>query len=347
MAHRALLRPRWAGPLTALFALVVCAACSSTSPAPVPSPSLTPMPKPSVTQAPAQPTNLSPLSGRPGGAGKPVLAVKVDNTVAAQPQVGLRSADIVYIEEVEGGLSRLVVIFSTTLPKLVGPVRSARISDIQLLAQYGAPAFAFSGAQTRMYPLLKAAPFHEVVHDLGAKGFSYAPGRGQDHGLMARTAALMAQAPGASPAHDIGFVFSAAVPPGGRPVTSATAPYPDSSARFVWNPRTGVFDVWLNGAPSQAAEGGTQQASTVVLQSVEQYDSGFGDRYGGRTPMQVTVGSGTAWVLRNGQRWLVRWSRPSPQSGTTFTAADGSTLAFAPGQVWIALVNSRTRVKIS
>jgi hypothetical protein len=115
----------------------------------------------------------------------------------------------------------------------------------------------------------------------------------------------------------------------------------------VWNAKAGVFDVWLNGSPSRASEGGTQQATTVVLQSVRQYDSGFGDRYGGRTPMLVTVGTGTAGVLRNGQVWQVRWSRPTAQSGTTFTAADGSVLPFAPGQIWVALVNSKAKVKIT
>lgn len=347
MPYHALVRRPAIRPVLALVALSLCAACSSATSA-VPVQSLVPVAaSPSASPTPAPPSNLSPLSGRPGGAGKPVLVVKVDNTPPAQPQVGLRSADIVYIEEVEGGLSRLAVVFSTSLPKLVGPIRSARISDIELLAQYGAPAFAFSGSQARMLPLLKAAPFHEVVHDLGARGFSYAPGRGQDHGLMGRTAELLAQAPNASTAHSIGFTFSSTVPPGGRPVRTATAPYPSSSAKFVWNPRAGVFDVWLNGSPSQASEGGTQQATTVVLQSVRQYDSGFGDRYGGRTPMLVTVGTGTAWVLRNGQVWQVRWSRPTAQSGTTFTAADGSVLPFAPGQIWVALVNRDAKVKIT
>ncbi|HEY7857073.1 MAG TPA: DUF3048 domain-containing protein [Candidatus Nanopelagicales bacterium] len=334
-------------PVLALLALGLCAACSSGAVS-VAAPSASPvLVSPSASPTPAPPSNLSPLSGRPGGAGKQVLVVKVDNTRPAQPQVGLRSADIVYIEEVEGGLSRLAVVFSTSVPKLVGPIRSARISDIELLAQYGAPAFAFSGAQTRMLPLLKAAPFYEVVHDLGAKGFSYAPGRSQDHGLMGRAPELLAQAPKASIAHSIGFTFSTAVPPGGRPVRTATAPYPASSATFVWNAKAGVFNVWLNGSPSRASEGGTQQATTVVLQSVRQYDSGFGDRYGGRTPMLVTVGTGTAWVLRNGKVWQVRWSRPTEQSGTTFTAADGSVLPFAPGQIWVALVNSKAKVKIT
>jgi len=41
-------------------------------------------------------------------------------------------------------------------------VRSARITDIDLLAQYGSPAFAFSGAQRKLWPALADAPFIDV-----------------------------------------------------------------------------------------------------------------------------------------------------------------------------------------
>ena len=86
------------------------------------------------------------LSGRVGVDG-PVLAVKIDDTNAAHPQIGLEDAEIIYIEQVEGGLTRLAAIFSTVIPQRVGPVRSARISDIDILSQYGKVDFAYSGAQ--------------------------------------------------------------------------------------------------------------------------------------------------------------------------------------------------------
>jgi len=92
------------------------------------------------------------LSGREGTNG-PVLAVKIDDTNAAHPQIGLEDADVVYIEQVEGGLTRLAAIFSSVIPERVGPVRSARISDIDILSQYGRVAFAYSGAQRKLLPL--------------------------------------------------------------------------------------------------------------------------------------------------------------------------------------------------
>ena len=93
------------------------------------------------------------LSGREGVDGR-VLAVKIDDTNAAHPQIGLEDADIVYIEQVEGGLTRLAAIFSTVIPQRVGPVRSARISDIDILSQFGRVAFAYSGAQRKLLPVI-------------------------------------------------------------------------------------------------------------------------------------------------------------------------------------------------
>ena len=80
--------------------------------------------------------SVSSLTGVAGEDG-PVLVVKLDDTSFAHPQVGLRSADVVYIEQVEGGLTRLVAVFSSKIPSQIGPVRSARISNIELLSQYG------------------------------------------------------------------------------------------------------------------------------------------------------------------------------------------------------------------
>ena len=111
---------------------------------------------------PANPIGMSPLNGLPIGSYKPVLVVKLDNTPNAQPHAGLMDADVVYIEEVEYGITRLAAVFSSQVPKRIGPVRSARITDIDLFAQYGRPAFGYSGAQRKMFPYLRAASIYDV-----------------------------------------------------------------------------------------------------------------------------------------------------------------------------------------
>ena len=73
------------------------------------------------------------LTGLPGSNGK-VLAVKFDDTVYAHPQEGIEYADVVFVTQVEAGLTRVMGIYSSNYPEILGPVRSARISDIDILA---------------------------------------------------------------------------------------------------------------------------------------------------------------------------------------------------------------------
>jgi hypothetical protein len=335
------------------LALTACSgsAGSTSAAASAATPTVSPSDAASVSPSPSDsvgiPDGASPLSGRAGGAGKPVLVVKYDNTPNAQPHSGLKSADIVYVEEVEFGLTRIAAVFSSVLPRAVGPVRSARISDIDLLAQFGRPAFAYSGAQHKMRPVLAKASLYDVSGDKGPSGYYRDPRRKAPYNFFGVPARLLARAPKASLSQDIGFVFSAEAPAGGKAVRSVTASYPASQAMFVWNAKAKAFDVLLNKKPARATEGGTQHATTVVVQYVRQHDSGFGDKFGGKTPMLETVGTGKGWVLRDGKAYAVTWTRSAATSGTTFTGADGQLVPFAAGQVWVVLVNSKTRAVIA
>src|SRR5450755_2982932 len=114
-----------------------------------------PVASPSTSTPPAQ--LFSPFTGEPIRALGPVLAVKIDNVVQARPPTGLTKADIVYLIPVEGGLSRIFAVFSSHFPPVIGPVRSTREDDIELLRQFGTPAFAFSGAQPQLLPVVEHA----------------------------------------------------------------------------------------------------------------------------------------------------------------------------------------------
>ena len=136
---------------------------------------------------------LSPFTGEPVPALGPVLAVKIDNIKQARPPTGLRSADIVYVLPVEGGLSRLMAVFSSRFPPVIGPVRSAREDDLELLAQFGRPAFAYSGATPHLLPFIHRARIVDLYAGT-ASGYFRDPRRVAPHNLYARSAALLAQA---------------------------------------------------------------------------------------------------------------------------------------------------------
>jgi hypothetical protein len=294
-----------------------------------PPPSVTPHPAPTRPRGPL----LDPFTGKPVKSLGPVLAVKIDNIVYARPQTGLQSADLVYVIPVEGGLTRYMAVYSSHIPPAVGPVRSARESDLDLLRQFGRPAFAWSGATPHLVPFIERAPIVDL-YALQAQGY-YRSDRAAPYNLYANTRQLLAQAHGASKARDIGFRFGA-LPAGGKSAASFSVKYPAASYTFRWSAKDKRWLTWIDGAPVNATEGGQLGGSTVIIQYAQISTSRFLE-YGGRPPYAKSAGSGRAVILRNGKEYTVRWSRPNLETGTTYTLSNGKRMLFAPGQVWVVL----------
>ena len=292
-----------------------------------------PTPSPTVSQ-PAGPL-LSPFTGERIPYLRRVLAVKIDNIVYARPQTGLGSADIVYVLPVEGGLSRFLAVFSSHFPPVIGPVRSAREDDIELLGQYGKPAFAYSGATAALLPYIHAVARIVDLYAGTASGYYRGTNQVAPYNLYARTSVLLRQARDASKARDIGFRFGPP-PPGGRPVRSVSVSYPAASFRFRWSPSQHRWLVSMDGSPAMTTDSGRLGPATVVIQRTTVRTSRFLE-YGSRPPYAESTGSGTALVLRDGEEWHVRWSRPRVGHGTTFTTGTGQRMTFARGQVWVVL----------
>jgi hypothetical protein len=286
----------------------------------------------------SSPVLRSPFTGEPVAALGPVLAVKIDNLAPARPQTGLTEADIVYVLPVEGGLSRILAVFSSHFPSVIGPVRSAREDDLELLAQFGRPAFAYSGAQPELLRVVEKARIVDLYDGL-VGGYFRDPRRIAPHNLYAHTSQLLAEASGASTAHDIGFRFGSA-PVGGHPAASFSVSYPAASFMFRWSAKDGRWLIWMDGAPARAAEGGQLGAPTVVIQYTTVRTSRFLEA-GIRPPYAESTGTGTGMVLRDGQSYAIRWSRPDPSGGTTFTTPSGQPMPFAPGQVWVVFATAR------
>ena len=280
------------------------------------------------------------LSGREGTDGE-ILVVKIDDTVAARPQIGIDRADVVYIEQVEGGLTRLAAVFSSEIPTLIGPVRSARISDIEILAQYGRVVFAYSGAQSKMLPVISAAN----LNDYGAQRqsptiYTRDESRTSPTNMVLRADLLLEKVHGdgreIATSRNMGWNFGD-VSNGGTAITGAKISWPAASYEVTWSAKEERWLISNNGIPNMSASGSQHGPTTFVIQIVEILPSEYGDKFGGVTPYSKTVGTGTGFVLRDGKYFPATWSRPDELSGTTWQALDGSELAFARGQVWIAL----------
>ncbi|TDV44140.1 DUF3048 domain-containing protein [Actinophytocola oryzae] len=274
---------------------------------------------------PATSRDRAPASTEPAPFTAPALVVKIDNVPAARPATGLGAADVVYVEPVEAGLTRLVAVYTGTPPAVVGPVRSARLTDVELLAQYGRPALAYSGAAPELLPALHAADVVDASPARAASAFYRDRGRRAPHNLYVRPARLPggARGPAVSP-----LLFGPA-PDTGTPTATYRVGYPAATFAFTWSAAVGLWSVSLNGTPLCSTDTGRVGAATVVWQRVQVTSD--------RSPVAHTVGAGDAVVLRDGRQFTGTWSRPTPRSPTTFRLADRLELPLAPGQTWVLL----------
>jgi hypothetical protein len=268
---------------------------------------------------------ISVLSGREGVDGQ-LLAVKIDDTNMAHPQIGLEDADVVYIEQVEGGLTRLAAIFSSVIPSRIGPVRSARISDLDILSQYGRVAFAYSGAQRKLLPVIQSAN----LEDLGAqhessKIYTTDPSRVQPYAMVLRADLLMQKI--IADKLEVDFIFGD-LPEGGSLVQKVVMNWPAATYSAEWSSEESRWLLSHNNKINLSESGKVLGPTTLLIQLVEISPSEYGDKFGGVTPLSKTVGSGKAYILRDGQMFATTWNRAFPDSGTTFTLP-----------VWVALTD--------
>ncbi|HSH23616.1 MAG TPA: DUF3048 domain-containing protein [Acidimicrobiales bacterium] len=300
----------------------------------------------STTEAPTTTTAppVFPLTGLPLGdatvAGRPALVVKVDNSTKARERLaGVGAADVVYVEGVEGGVTRLAAVFHST-DSDVGPVRSARTTDIDLTANLNRPLFAYSGANEGVLERVRGANLVDL-------GFDARPGDYQVRGsgvlrFFIGTAAFFGFAPpdaGPPPAlfayRREGEAVSAAGAEDTPGVSIAYGGEANTQVRYEVVPEG--WNRVQDGSAYVDAGGAQVVPANVIVQFSEYRDSGFVDVVGSPSPEAVTVGEGEAWVLTGGKIVRGRWSRPDPGAATTYTDGAGAPIALTPGRTWIEL----------
>lgn len=323
-----------------LLAVALAASCSNgkkpeAQPTPSPTPSATPSPTP--TPSPTKPSLLSPLTGKPVAKLLPVIAVKVDNAALARPQWGLDQADVVYEEAVEGRTTRFVAIYSSQNAAEIGPVRSVRESDVELLRMYGKVGFAFSGGNRGVLAGVRASgAVYEVSRNNHPAAYENRGRRRDAYNYVTSSDKLLRYAPDAAVAKDIGFRFGA-LPKGGKPGKQASLTWSGfARTSWVWNPAKKVYLRYMDGRPAMLRNGKQQSAPTVVIQYCSVRNSRYSDVSGTPSPYTTTTGSGNVVVLRDGKAFSGVWKRTG-HGATRFLDAKGKDIKLRPGQVWVML----------
>ena len=329
-----------------LLAVAACAGAPVKA-APRPStstiPTTVPAPTTTTTLPPVAPLTGLPLAD-PAKLARPALTVKIENPPYARPQAGLDAADVVYEEEVEGGISRFLAVFQSADADAVGPVRSVRPSDPDIVGAFGG-LFGYSGGTPKFVDLLRSTPgITDVGVDLLQEGDGKPYVRRTDRtapdNLYTSTAGLWAAAPPAAPppARFADFLPAgqAFTPGGATPAVHLAAQVGDTTAVFDYDAASSTYQ------RTGLVEGsGTVAAANVIVQYTA-YEPSPGDVDVNGAPVEKadTIGTGDALILAGGMVVHGTWTKSSQSSYTTYTDGNGAPLKLLPGRTWIELVRN-------
>ena len=310
---------------------------------------------PAVTRAPAPtpPTDPKPaavfaLTGldATGASAKvltrPVLSIKIENTADARPQTNLEFADVVFEENVEYGISRLIALYQSDYPKQVGPIRSMRPMDRNIIGQFGGPLI-FSGAQRRFINAAAASGTNLIAQDVGSYGFFRTNDKPAPHNLHGYLADFQKQAKGAvAPPTQWAFAYPsslASATVAGKPVTTIDLRFsPYAHPHWKWNESKQLWLRYEGSAPHKTASGKQLSATNIVILYVTVRQTGKTNQ-GISVPETLVAGKkGKGFVATGGKYIPVTWSKASQYKPFVIRDANGDAAALAPGQTWFELV---------
>lgn len=316
------------------MALAGCAIERKATPAPVPTPAYV-----STVVQPAVVANW-PLRGTPvGDAGaRPSIAAKVDNHEDARPQYGLERSDVVFEEMVEGGLTRYVAIWHSDLPDLIGPVRSIRPMDPDIISPFGG-IVAYSGGQEIFVDMMRDTAVFNAVHGESSTEATFfrIDEKDSPHDVVVRAPQVVGEhldLP--SPARQFAFspdTASATAVLQGQPTNRIDTVF--SGERYPgwqWDPARGQYLRYQEGAADLDSTGVQLGAVNVVAMRVNT------DWTYGYVPKTQMIGSGEVFVSTGGSTVHGTWSKADRGAPIRFADDSGATIRLAPGNTWIELV---------
>lgn len=281
------------------------------------------------------------LTGEPieaGSLSRPSLGAKIDNHPSARPQVGLDEADIVFEELVEGGITRYVAVWHSVLPAEIGPVRSVRPMDPEIVSPFGG-VFAYSGGQVRFIQAMQEAPVYNAIHGQPdtEETFYRTSAKVAPHNVLVKAPELINEHLDL-PAPQAQFDYSDSVETAtavaaGEAMTSVNARFSGfSSPTWEWDSTQGAFlRFQTNGAADSAASGNQISATNVVILNV-------GIDVIEDIPTTRLVSQGTGWVFTGGSYIEINWIKGTPESPVSLSTTAGEPVLLGQGNTWVELV---------
>ena len=288
-----------------------------------------------VAEAPQNQEGVLPLLGVKGPVPeRPAAVVKIDNGPGSQPQSGLNNADIVYEEPVEAGTTRFAAVFHSR-DSLVGPVRSARTTDISILNGYGSPLLMYSGANVATDTLIRKQPTVQNRSFDTSSGYWRVEDRRIPTNIFAEIGPHWASATGESPPQQLEY-RSSDEQVTGVDVDSVSVSFLANKVEWVWDGSD--YQRNQNGKPHVLDNEETVNAKNVVVVETEERDTGMTDVAGAFVPEYVFVGTGKATVFTDGKKVNGVWTRATLADVATLTTLSGKTIKLTPGRTWFEVI---------
>ena len=281
-----------------------------------------------------------PLTGLPveddAIAERPAMVVKIDNHPKARPQFGINQADIIFEENVEK-LTRFAAVFQSEGSDPVGPIRSGRFQDINLLGSLNKPLFVWSGGNAKVSAAIQDSDLVDLSWTVANKdgGFTRDDERTAPHNLIAETTKLWTLAPSGSKPPAQQFVYR-----GTSDANASTSKDTDGvkismdgvKVHWIWDSTTKEFQRLSDDKPHLGADEVQLAVPNVVVLEVE-----YSNNY---SPTSKTIGTGKAYVFTNGVMYEGKWTRDDRLKPFALTDSAGAPIKLTPGQTFVEVARA-------
>ena len=309
---------------------------------------------PATASASSAPTAATaavwPLRGTPAPSADAIsvrpIVVKVAADPAARPQSGLADADLVLEIPVEGGLTRFAVVFQSKDPSKIGPVRSARQSDLNYLSSLHA-ILAHVGASEQVTKLVrdaaKSGGFVDVDEFEHPDVFERTSDRAAPYNAYTTGAKL--RRVGGSEKVKVSALHYGDGPSASTDGTSLTVPLPAEPIKYLYDSARSAYHRTYGGGPAATTDGGHEvlPANVIVISTDVTPIPGTADAAGAPSVDYRATGSGPVVILRDGKRYEGTWGRQG-EGMYTFKDATGAEILLKPGMTWIHIMPMEVRL---
>ena len=291
----------------------------------------------STSNTTAGPVRTAPLTGLPDPSGvsrtRSAVVVKVENTPDALPQYGVEKADVVYEEIVNGGITRLAAVYNSQAAAWVGPVRSVRPTDTQIVWPIGG-VFAYSGGAEYAIRSISSAPVTMVDETHAGLAMVRWASRYAPHNLFANGLKLYGFHGRPVPPRPLFTYRADGAPVSGHPAVMVRVPFPSIyPVTWRWNAKSASWDRFLFGKLDVTGTHAVESPNNVVVMYVN-YVNGIGTM----SSYANLLGTGKAVIFTGGHQIVGTWSHLSQSAPITYQTAKGP-IALTPGQTWVELLN--------